>query len=183
MISPTLHLPGCDGPITPADEKIIGRCAWIAGRHASPGMTRDDMLQEGRAALFIARRNGLLPADDLHRARYIARRVLGAMLDANSAAWRQQPFGLVELNDDDDDDGGERAGPQVVDEVDGPDRICEIRQAVARLLRRGSKQLIECVTLLGEGHDIKAVALVLGVDASRVSHLKADARRLVARCW
>lgn len=160
-------------PLTPADEKIIGACLSYASRHLSPGLTRDDLRQTGRLALLIARGDGRVPTDPLHREKYTARRVLGAMLDANRAAWHQQPVNVDELTDE---------TPRQT-AIGQPDAICEARQAVARLFKRGSAQMLHCMELLAAVESCEDAAAALGVHPSRVSQLKAGARALVARCW
>ena len=163
--------------LTAADEAIVQRCARHASRYLSPGLTRDDLRQEGRLALLVAQRDGKVPDDSLHRERYTARRVLGAMLDANRSAWRQQPASVSAIDDDDD----ARAQIAAVDAQ--PDVICQMRQAVKRILSRGTPQLIACLDLLSSGLLGEEVAERMGVSPSRVSTLKAEARALSARCW
>lgn len=46
---------------TLGDEAIIRRCAWRAQRGIGPGLTRDDLAQEARLALWLARRAGRVP--------------------------------------------------------------------------------------------------------------------------
>ncbi len=162
-----------DAPITPADEKIIGRCAWIAMRHLSPGLTRDDLLQEGRLALVLARRAGRVPDEPKHAAAYTNRRVLGAMLSANTAAWQQQPSQVGELTD-------ETHAPEAPGQ---PEALAQLRQAVARVVSKGSAQLIRCLESLAQTDDCTETAAAMGVSKATVSRMREDARKIASRCW
>lgn len=160
--------------LTAADEAIVQRCARHASRYLCPGLTRDDLRQEGRLALLVAQRDCKVPDDPLHREKYTARRVLGAMLDANRTAWRQQPASVSAINESTHERPAVDAQPDV---------ICQLRQAIKRLLSHGTPQLIACLDLLASGLRGDEVAERMGVSPSRVSTLKAEARMLVARCW
>ena len=160
-------------PLTVEDENIIHRCAWYASKHLSPALSREDLKQEGRLALLIARAEGRVPTEPLHREKYTARRVLGAMFDANSTSWRQQPMTVGELT----------PGTPTRPAPGQPDSICEARQAAERLLRHGSEKVIHCMELLAGGNTCEEAAAVLGHHPSRVSQLRAEARDLVACCW
>lgn len=156
---------------TPPDEVLIARCASRTYRGRSPGLTRDDMLQEGRLAVWLAGRDGRIPAEPEHRRRYLLRRALGAMRDANRTAWRQQPMEADEYRDHDAPDTA------------GPEATLQLRELIALLARRASPRVARCIGLLAEGNDDAEVARAMGVSPSRVSQMRKEARRLVAALW
>lgn len=152
---------------------ILRMCAWRASRGLSPGLTRDDMLQEGRLALWLAERDGRVPADPLHASHYLARRVLGAMQDANRAAWRQQPPTVNELTPD----------TPTRDSPEAPDAVAQMHEALERIVSRGTAQLVRCLELLADGQDDASASRALGVSKSRISQLRQQARRIADHCW
>lgn len=155
----------------PTDEALIAQCAGRSWRGRSPGLTRDDMLQEGRIAVWLATREGRIPAEPEHRRHYVLRRALGAMRDANRRAWRQQPMQADELDDNDAPDTA------------GPEARLQLRQLIALLTRRASPCVRRCVELLAEGCDDAEVAAAMHVSPSRVSQMRKQARRLVSALW
>ena len=150
---------------------LIAQCASRAYLGRSPGLTRDDMLQEGRLAIWLAAREGRIPADPEHRRRYVQRRALGAMRDANRRDWRQQPIEAVELADNDAPDTA------------SPEARVQMRQLIGLLMRRASPRVSRCVELLAEGCDDAEVAATMRVSPSRVSQLRKEARQIVAALW
>jgi DNA-directed RNA polymerase specialized sigma24 family protein len=149
-------------------EKIIHSSAWRASKHLSPGLTREDLKQEGRLALLLAQRDGKLPTDPTHCVHYLYRRLYGAMVDANRAAWDQQPMEVDELTDD----TPTRAA------VEQPERAYQLRQAVENVIRRGPARLEECLDLLAFGYDGVVTANLMHLDQSSVSKLRHEAREL-----
>lgn len=168
--------------LTPLEREAVRRCTWIAARHIGPGLSREDLAQEGRIAAWRARAALAEMPDDLHRHNSLQRRVLGAMLDANRAAWRQRPLAVFSSDaDDPDDDSTNVARASVA--PDQPERALQLRQAVMRLVTRGTPQLVECISHLADGADARTVARDLGMHESRVSQLRKRAREIVAACW
>lgn len=157
-------------PATP-DEVLIARCASRAYLGRSPGLTRDDMLQEGRLAIWLAAREGRIPDDPEHRRRYVQRRALGAMRDANRRDWRQQPIEACEL--------GDNHAPDTA----GPEARLQMRELIGLLMRRASPRVCRCIELLAEGCDDAEVAAAMGVSPTRVSQLRKQARSLVKAFW
>lgn len=155
------------------DDEILRACAWRARRYASPGLERDDVLQEGRIALWLARESGRVPEDALHARRYLLRRVLGAMVDAHRTDWRQRPHNVDELTDS---TPGEVAPEQ-------PDSQLQMRQAVERVVANGSAGVVRCFWMLVDGSKVSDVARELHISESRVSQLRRRARELAAPCW
>lgn len=155
------------------DDQIVRLCARRAARRACPGVGGDELLQAGRIALWQARSEGRVPADDLHAVRYLVRRCYGAMVDAQRTEWRQRPPTVEELTD-----------LTPLDAAPGqPDALVQMREAIARVLRLGTAQLARLLDLLAGGADDAEAAAVLGVSPSRVSRLRSQARRLAAPCW
>jgi len=155
------------------DDEILRACAWRARRFASPGLERCDVLQEGRIALWLARKSGRVPEDALHAERYLLQRVLGAMLDAYRTDWRQRPSSVEELTDL---TPGETAPEQ-------PDVVLQMRQAVGRVVDKGSVGVVRCLWMLAEGRQVSDIARELRVSESRVSQLRRQARELAHPCW
>lgn len=157
----------------PSDEAIIRRCAWRARRGIGPGLTRDDLLQEARIALWLARAAGRVPqGDELHAARYLAKRAYGAMIDASRAAWGQWPIAAEELSELHD----------VSDDSDRPDTRAQLAQALEQMGRRCSARVSQCIALIASGSSHDEVAAEMGVTASRVSQLLHEARRHIVQC-
>jgi RNA polymerase sigma factor (sigma-70 family) len=154
------------------DDALIRRCVSYVYRGLSPSLTRDDLLQEGRIAIWLADRDGRIPSDPLHRRRYIRRRAIGAMVDANRQAWRQQPIDVCELGDE-----------HHAESADRPDLSLQLRQLLEHLTHTATERTLECIELLAEGRSAVEVAGVMGVDPSRVSQLRREAKRLVAELW
>lgn len=151
------------------DEKILRSCAWRA--RPGLGLTRDDLLQEGRLALWLARSAGRVPSgDDLHARRYLAQRAYGAMADASRTARGQWPAEVDELATEHEGLGA------------GPDAQAQVRQAIERLVRKGSPKVRECISLLAGGSSRREAARAMGVSASRVSQILNEARAIVAHC-
>lgn len=162
-------------PLAPAltqhDDAIVCRCVRFTHRGRSAGLTHDDMLQEGRLAIWLASREGRIPDEPEHRRRYVRRRALGAMRDANRSAWRQQPMHVDELTDAD------------AAHTAGPDAIAQMRELIGLLTRRATPAVARCIELLATGLDDAQVAGEMRISRSRVSQLRKDARRLVAALW
>lgn len=154
----------------PDDEAIIAACARRFWRGLSPGLTRDDLMQEGRIALWVAQQLGRVPEEADHRRRYVIARVTGAMRDANRRAWRQQPMGVDEL--DDARHHAETTGA-------GPDAILQMREFIGHIAAR-SPGLRRCLEALADGMAVGEVAASLGVSPSRISQLRREARRTAA---
>lgn len=155
----------------PTDEALIAQCAGRSWRGRSHGLTRDDMLQEGRIAVWMAAREGRIPAEPEHRRHYVLRRALGAMRDANRSAWRQHPLEVGELGDNDSPDTA------------SPEARLQLRQLIALLTRRAPPCVLRCVELLAEGNDDAEVAAAMHVSASRVSQMRKQAREIVSALW
>jgi DNA-binding CsgD family transcriptional regulator len=124
-------------------------------------------------AILIALREGRVPEDPLHREKYIARRCLGAMIDAQRAAWRQQPPYVGELSD---------INAVSSASIEQPDRLLQMRQAVARLFGHDPR-VADCMNRLAGGDDCQTVAAQMGVSPSRVSQFRTRARAIVSACW
>lgn len=159
-------------PIEQSDAAVVRFCAGRAWRGLSPSLTRDDLLQIGHIAAWLARRDGRVPEDQLHARRYLVKRVLGAMIDANREAWRQWPMTIDEFGDE-----HETAAPNQ------PEVMLQLRQAVARINRLGSSRMTRSMALLADGCTCAEAAGIMGVDPSRVSQLRREARRIVADCF
>lgn len=160
-------------PDEPDEEAIVAMCARAASRGLSPGLAREDLLQEGRLAIWQARCEGRVPADAVHARRYLARRALGAMIDANRAAWKQLPLTVNELGDD--------TPVQAVSAQ--PDTLLHLRQVLERVLARGAGRVGQCLELLARNYTQAQAARELGVSQSRISQLRRRARRIASHLW
>lgn len=137
------------------------------------GFTRDDLLQEGRLAAWLARQSGRVPAEPEHARRYLARRTRGAMLDTIRRTGRQIPHGAVEWT------------PEMEAHAPTPDPDARLRMhdAVARLLRRATVRTMECIERLASGDEPCEVAQAMGISEVRVSQLRSKARAAVGDDW
>lgn len=161
---------------TLGDEAIIRRCAWRAQRGIGPGLTRDDLAQEARLAIWLARRAGRVPSDDpIHESRYIAQRAYGAMLDASRQAWRAWPPTVDELV--------EPERHEAADDAHRPEAWAQASEAIAVLSRVGSTRVNECIDLVARGATCAEAADAMGVTQSRISQLLREARRILAACF
>ena len=156
----------------------VRRCAWLASRRLCPILSRDDLRQEGHLALMLAHRQGRLPADEMHAKHYVVRRALGAMVDANRKAWRHSLPSLQFL--DDEESSSPRHEP--IDFSAAPERHAQIKQAIERIVLRGTPQLIDCLDRLADGTSCTEVAAAMQVDPARVSQLRKQARQIAAVC-
>lgn len=158
----------------------VRRCAWLASRRLCPILNHDDLRQEGYLALMLAHRQGRVPAEEIHAKRYVVRRALGAMVDANRSAWRHSPPSPpIKLDDDDERPGGYH---EVIDFSAAAERHAQIKQAIERIVLRGTPQLIECLDRLADGTSCTEVAAAMQVDPARVSQLRKKARQIAAVC-
>lgn len=158
----------------PDEEAILRRCAWRAAKGLAHGLTRDDLLQEGRIAIWLARTAGRIPrGDEAHASRYIAQRAYGAMVDASRQAWSQRPITVDELAPE----------HEASDDSDRPDTRAQLAQAIEILARTGSSRVNECLGLVSSGSSYTEAARAMGITASRVSQLLHEARQILARCF
>jgi RNA polymerase sigma factor (sigma-70 family) len=155
------------------DEKIIRLCAWRALRGLGPGLTRDDLLQEARVAIWLARSGGRVPQDEVHARRYLAQRAYGAMIDASRQAWSQWPPTVDELS----------PAHESSDEGDQPDALAQMTEAMEHLGRIGSERARECFDLISHGSSCSEAAAIMGITTSRVSQLLHEARKIIAKCF
>ena len=65
---------------------------------------------------------------------------------------------------------------------DNPERILQLRQALVRLEKRGAPKLVECARLLASGLTAVEVAAEMGLQRSRTSQLRNDARKIIDPC-
>lgn len=154
-----------------ADDEAIVRASERRVRGILRGQYRgfdsDDLLQEGRLAILLARSAGRVPNDPEHARRYLARRAQGAMLDAGRAVRRQIPDNAAEYE------------PQLDSRCasDAPDAPLIARDVIRRLRGRGSSRMCEAIEMLARDITPSEVALALSVSVSRISQLRAMARR------
>lgn len=158
----------------PDEEAILRHCAWRARKGLANGLTRDDLLQEARLAIWLARTSGRIPqGDEAHARRYIAKRAYGAMVDASRQAWSQWPMTVDELAPE----------HEASDDSDRPDTRAQLTQALEILARTGSPRVNECIGLVSSGRNYTETARSMGITASRVSQLLHEARQILARCF
>lgn len=156
-----------DEAIVRAAERTVRRI--MRGQYV--GFDAEDLRQEGRLAVLLARNEGRVPDDPEHARRYLSRRTQGAMLDAGRAARRQIPANAIELTPETD----------LRAHTPEPEARLRLRDAVARLATRGSAPLWACIDLLANGTEPADVAAHLGVSESRVSQLRKRAREIVGQ--
>ena len=155
----------------PTDEVVIASCARRVWRGYVPGLTRDDLMQEGRIALWLAQQLGRVPEEPEHRRRYIITRVTGAMRDAVGRAHRQLPMACG--------DGDCDAPPEPASAA-APDARMQMRQLVAFVTRRGSERMKQCLEMLADGIPCNEVADRMGVTPTRVGQWRREARSCAA---
>jgi hypothetical protein len=168
-------------------DKLIREAGRFLRRRTPPDLGEDDLHQIAALALLEARAAGRptqaqAPVDRRHAENWVRRKCVWAMLDGIRESFAQRPNHTYSLDDLDDragESGGRRDEPVAADD---PERIAQLRQALARLDRKGSPQLIECARLLASGLSPVEVALMLNTHSSRVSQLRAQARQLMDPC-
>ncbi|HEX2542788.1 MAG TPA: hypothetical protein VHM00_17095 [Caldimonas sp.] len=167
-------------------DKLIGQASRFLRRRTPPDLGVDDLHQIAALALLEARAAGRpvqaeRPTDRRHAENWVRRKCVWAMLDGIRESFAQRPNHTCSLDElDDRSDGAPaRHEPRAPDD---PERIAQLRQALARLDRKGSPQLIECTRLLASGLSPVEVALMLNTHSSRVSQLRAEARQLMDPC-
>ncbi len=165
-------------------DKLIRQAARFLRRRTPPDLGLDDLHQIAALALLEADAAGRAvqaerPRDRRHAENWLRRKCVWAMLDGIRESFAQRPNHTYSLADREDDDG--EARPEAL-APDDPERIAQLRQALARLDRKGSPQLIECTRLLASGLAPVEVALRLNTHGSRISQLRAEARQLMEPC-
>lgn len=153
--------PAPDDAAVLAAERTVRRL--MRGQYV--GFDREDLLQEGRLAAWLARSEGRMPAEPEHARRYLARRTQGAMLDYGRAVRRQIPANALELTPDTD----------LRAHAPEPEARLRLRDAVELLHRRCTPRVIECVELLATGLRQCDVAREMGVSESRVVQMRKHA--------
>lgn len=131
------------------------------------GFDADDLRQEGRLAVWLARSLGRVPDDAEHARRYLRRRAQGAMLDCIRATRRQLPQQAQDIED------------VVIGIETEPTARLRVRDAVRRLESRARPRVLECVDLLAQGHTPAETATAMSVSESRVSQMRRHAAELV----
>ena len=165
-------------------DKLIRQAGRFLRRRTPPDLGVDDLHQIAALALLEARAAGRAvqaeqPRDRRHAENWLRRKCVWAMLDGIRESFAQRPNHTYSLNEGEDGDG---EGPPELAAPDDPERAAQLRQALARLDRKGSPQLIECTRLLASGLTPMEVALLLNTHSSRISQLRAEARELMAPC-
>jgi hypothetical protein len=165
-------------------DRLIRQAARFLRRRTPPDVGLDDLHQIAALALLEAGAAGRRvqaerPRDRRHAENWVRRKCVWAMLDGIRESFAQRPNHTYSLADSEDGDG--EAYPEAI-APDDPERIAQLRQALARLDRKGSPQLVECTRLLASGLAPVEVALLLNTHSSRVSQLRAEARQLIEPC-
>lgn len=168
--------------LTQQERDAVRYSIGPATRSLGPGLTRDDLMQEGRIAAWRARDVLAAIDDDRHRLNSLRRRVLGAMIDANRAALCRHPHYVFSL-DEEDDEGELGSAARTAASPDRPERAMQLREVVAQIIRRGTPQLVECMTRLLEGSDARDVARDMQLCETRVSQMRRQARAIASECW
>jgi hypothetical protein len=162
-------------------DRLIRQAARQLSRRKPYELENDDLHQIAALALLEARAAGAVSKPEgiperRHAENWMRRKCVWAMLDGIREAFRQRSSGTLSLDDEDDGQVFEPIAP------DDPERTAQLRQAVARLERKGSAQLIECARLLASGMQPIDVAITLAVSQSRISQLRAEALDLMDPC-
>lgn len=161
---------------TPAEERLLRDCAWHVFRKGAAGLGIDDLVQEGRIALWLAKIQGRVPEESVHASRYKRQRVRGAMVDSADTAFRLRHKNMVSLDDED------RPVELDGDYPDPSDGI-RIRQLISTFMRRSNHQQQRWLALALEEKAGPEIADELGVTESRVSQIRKSAKALIAREW
>ncbi len=164
-----------------AIDKLIRQAARSLRRRSPPDVEADDLHQIAALALLEAKAAGkltqALTGDRRHAENWMRKKCVWAMLDGIRLSFSQRPITMSSIDEHDDVETGiEHVAP------DNPERIAQLRQALARLDRKGSPQLIECARLLASGMPPVEVALAMNAHGSRISQLRAEARHLMDPC-
>lgn len=161
---------------TRAEERLFHDCAWSVFRRGAAGLDIDDLVQEGRIALWLAKEQGRIPEEPVHAWRYKRQRVRGAMVDSADTAFRLRHKNMVSLDDED------RPVELYGDYPDPSDGI-KMRQLISTFMRRSNYQQQRWLALALEEKTGREIADELGVMESRVSQIRKSAKALIAREW
>lgn len=159
--------------------KVVHAAAWRASKHMPTCMDRNDLRQIGRLALLEADRAGRFDAceTEAHLFNKARKRAFGAMVDEIRHTFGQMPARTISTDADD-----YRPHFYATSSTSNPERSAQVRQAVARLARKGSETLLDCVRLLASGMSNRAVAAEMNLHPSRISQLKSRAMALMSPC-
>lgn len=158
------------------DADIILSCARIAMRYKAATMDREDLIQEGWIAYLDADVEKREFQSAEHRSKYIARRVLGGMIDASRREMSlTKPWLRGSEDEAEEAELRMHTGPNpTLDHV-------QARQALAKLDRSANPTLHGVLMSIADGQSGREAAESAGLHESRVSQLLASARAMVAR--
>lgn len=175
-------------PLSDAELADLIRRAARSVRHLAPPELDDEDLRQIAALAFLEARHAGRPEpateDRRHQEILARKRAVYAMLDGIRSAFRgamsgrgrrgaERIWSLDEMED-------AAVAPFGMYSPDDPQRIAELRQAVARLDRKvASPRIRECARLLAEGLDAQEVAAAMGLSPARVAQLRREARRIM----
>jgi DNA-directed RNA polymerase specialized sigma24 family protein len=187
-MSEAREFPAVPSSVTLDDEtvdKLIRQAARLLRRQAPPDVEADDLHQIAALALLEAKAAGKPtraenPRDRRHAENWMRRKCVWAMLDGIRESFAQRPNHTYSLDEPRGD--GSDGHPEQQVAPDDPERAAQLRQALARLDRKGSPQLIECARLLATGMTPVEVALEMNKTGSRISQLRSEARGLMEPC-
>jgi DNA-directed RNA polymerase specialized sigma24 family protein len=176
--------------IQPGDADLINRAARRVMRTHHYGLEAYDYRQIGWLALLQAEHDGRIPADPLHRTRYLQRRVRGAMIDAlridlRHERHREAGHGLDDPgsvpDDAEDAPGGVEAGHFGACPAPGPERLAQFAQAAKIFERRASVKVRLALDMLLQGHSAAEIARFCCVTNGAISRRLDGARALMGQ--
>ena len=163
--------------------KLMRQAAKMAKRRAPTWLDTQDLTQAAELALLEARARGRAETitDPQHLENKTRQQLWGAMMDSIRKAW----------------DGGRKhpvapAVPFPVDSEgmpldvhagnDDPVRTVQLKRAIERFGRKGSNKQQEVVLLTAAGYDDAEIGSIMGLSASRICQLRAEAK-LIMSVW
>jgi RNA polymerase sigma factor (sigma-70 family) len=159
------------------DELWLRNLAWSMKRHVSHSIQIDDLLQEGRIAVWQVRaKDPSAPTSYLYtRARYnmldFVRTQAWGPRGCDSSVWEMQSVDGWRTLDDDS-----RSAYEDIPHSDNPEALACLKQAFFKAYACMKPQVQEAFDLLLQGHTVEEMANYFDVSPSRISHLMVAAR-------
>ena len=161
--------------------KLMRQAAKMAKRRAPPWLDTQDLTQAAELALLEARARSRAEtiANPQHLANKTRQQLWGAMMDSIRSAWDgtrkfHQPPPVAMPEDSQGMPLDVHAGN------DDPVRTVQLKRAIERFGRKGSNKQQEVILLTAAGYDDTEIGNIMGITASRVCQLRAEAKKIMS---